>query len=140
MLDPDHLGHILTGGFFLAAGAVCLGATAWLVIRDHRRARTWQVADGTVVDYAKARPGPDDDGVYFKKVVEFRNTDGKVVRVRSTWRFSRRGELGKAVRVFYPPGQPQRARIVGENLKAYAYVGLLGLGAVVVAVALIVSL
>jgi len=134
------MGPVAALALFLLCGLACLVGSVWFGVRDYKRARTWCVTEGLVIGHAKARPGPDDEGItYFKQVVEFRDADGKLVRVRSTmaYRSRSRRKVGKAVRVCYPPGQPHKARIIGENRGAYL---CFGIGGVAVAIAAAVGI
>jgi uncharacterized protein DUF3592 len=113
-------GEVVGALFVLLVGQACMAGAAAILVRDHRRARTWNVADARIVGHAKARTQPGDHlRTRFKTIVEFTDAAGQTIRVRSSWSTAALPRVGRALRVCYPPGSPHKARIIGENRPFY---------------------
>jgi len=117
---------MLSGVLLFVIGIAIAGSTVITEWRDRDRRDGYATANGTVVDML---PGPANSPP--RPVVSFDTPEGERIRfmslTRSTWRAPK---VGDAVRVIYPLGFPQEARIDPRSIR-WTRLGI-ALGAAVV--------
>lgn len=99
--------NIVVPIFVLGAGAVA-GWLAFLMFRSsYRKISTWQKATGTVVDF-QVHQGRR---TYYRPRVEFTTPTGECITFTASVGSTRRGRVGRSVRIIYPADNPAMADI-----------------------------